>query len=163
MPTRAAVLVALLLTADARADLCRRPDGSYTNQCSKSDLAVEGGTVSWADDGAARQGSKDATRKPSVAERLAERVDERYWRERLRQARKDLQDAESLLVEAKQEYGRCRARQRAALRTDLFDSCEQGQLTQAEHVVEEARSYMEGGIITECRRSSSCKAEWMRQ
>jgi hypothetical protein len=151
----------LTLPGSAGAELCRRPDGSYTNQCSANDEPVEGGSVIRAEAGPRRASDAAGQASPAADPGAADEL-ERYWREQRNEARRELRRAERVLVYARQEYGDCRARQHAALGTALFHSCDQGQLETAERAVEEARSYLEEGLFEECRRSSSCLAAWVR-
>ena len=157
------LLVLALLPGRVGAELCRRPDGTYTNRCTDKDAAVQGGKVIWGDTDAPLEGSS-AAEPPAAAPTPAapSGTDERYWRDRLQQARRDLLEAERLLVHAREETGECMARQRAALGSSMLDACDQGQIDAAERAVEEAREFVENGLFDECRRSGSCQPGWIR-
>ena len=157
------LLVLALLPCRVGAELCRRPDGTYTNRCTDKDAAVQGGKVIWGDADPSLQESS-AAEQPAAAPTPAvpSGNDERYWRDRLQQARRDLREAESLLVHAREETGECMARQRAALGTGILDACDQGQIEAAERAAEEARDFVENGLFDECRRSESCQPGWIR-
>jgi hypothetical protein len=160
-----ALAFALPLCGQARADLCRRPDGSYTNQCSADDQAVDGGTVNWGSSAAPRQYAGDAAQPaatPAPAALAPPATDERYWRDRASEALKELRQAERLLVKARQDYAECRARQRAGLGIGRSDACKLGELEAAERTAQEARTHLEDGLVEECRRSPTCRPGWVR-
>jgi hypothetical protein len=155
-------LILALLPCRAGADLCRRPDGTYTNRCTDKDAAVQGGKVIWGDADPSLQGSSAAEPPAAPTPAVPSGNDERYWRDRLQQARRDLLEAERFLAHVREETGECMARQRAALGSSILDACDQGQIEAAERAADEARDFVENGLFDECRRSESCQPGWIR-
>jgi hypothetical protein len=151
MRHRPVLLIAavLALARLAHADLCLRPDGTYTNHCTKDDGAVTGGTVSRSD--AARPAPADPPAPPRTrAVRIEEPSveDERYWRDRLSTARRALTDAQHHL-----DY---------VLASNGAGAADRGQVSLAVRQVQEAREYLEEGLPEECRRSEHCLPVWVR-
>jgi len=153
----AVALAAVATPHAAEAELCMRPDGTYTDQCSERDHKVPGGPVSRA--ASPEPDVPEAASTPPAAPAPGPTAeDERYWRGRLREAQKRLQVAETHLSDVQNHDRECR---RIQFDPDR-EACEQNQLAEAQRRVDEAREYISSGLEDECRRSSRCQTSWIQ-
>jgi hypothetical protein len=155
----ALLFVVFALPFRAEAELCQRDDGSYTNDCTSDDTPVKGGKVTFESPPVDGPGDRPAAAPEPIP---SSGMLERFWRDRLRQARRDVREAEKDLVEARRELGSCRARQHAALGGSLYDSCDEGHVEAAELALEEARDYVDNGLFEECRKAETCQPGWVQ-